>query len=214
VREHPRSFGIPLPQNSKISEERNVHVPAGKAQLDIVFNGAVPGDSAAYLREHHRGQAVSMILSRRLRNRLREQMAVTYTASAPIHFYRIPERRYVIVVSLLTAPEAIEKSRDAIWQEIDSLRMFGATKEELQVVTTIMRRQAENARQDNTWWFSQLESYDRLGVSYDRIVAGKPPLLSVDDVKAAAQHYLSDIYIEQTMLPTLENMKKAQQTER
>ena len=208
AREKPKLLSVPLPGEPLVSEARHPDMSAERAQMSVMFMGATPGDSAAHLLERQKAEMVSLILSRRLRNRLREQMAVTYSVSAPVVFYRTPDPRYAITITLLTAPDAMERSRDAVWEEINALRSDGPSGAEIQIATTIMQRQLENARQNDAWWVSQLEGYDRLGVSYDRLATVDVPVFTTKELKQATEYYLSDIYRELTLFPTIETLEQ------
>jgi len=208
VRERPKSLGIPLPKQTSVFENRYPEMAPERAMMSIAFVGATLGQSMEHLAERRKAEIVSMILSRRLRNRLREQMAVTYSVSAPIVFYRTPEERYMTTITLTTAPDAMERSRDAVWEEINALRTAGPSSEEIQTAIMAMRRQVENARQHGEWWLAQLEQYDRLGVPFDRLGSAEIPLFSVEEIRKAAGYYLSEIYQEQTALPLLESLKQ------
>ncbi len=209
TRETARDLKIKLPNQRVVREMRSPNLSAERAQAQFVFNGLVPSSPAEYLIEHRRLMAVSQILGDRLRNRLREDMAVTYSASAPVQFYRTPEERYCLVISFLTDPSVIDSSVTAVWEEINRLRDNGPTAGELEIAATIQRRQAENARQSNLWWVSQLQNFETLNIPFDKLGLVAQPPLTAQEVQSAANKYLSkDIYTQMTILPTLETLAK------
>ena len=174
----------------------------------IQFNGAMAANPDSHVRERSRLQALSWILGRRLRNRLREQMAVTYSVSAPVQVYRTPDVRYVINIGLVTSPDDMARSITATWEEIDSLRQAGPTADELDMVATVLRRGAENARQNNEWWVAQMQLLETLGIPLAQLGVTRPALTAKDITDAAAQYLPKDVYTQSTVLPTLENIAK------
>lgn len=147
-------------------------------------------------------QTLSLILSRRLRQTLREEMGVTYSVGAPVIFYRVPDLRYAVTINLLTSPSMIDTSSGVVWDVIHSLQAEGPTDQELEIARTILTRRMENAQQSNQWWISQLiESTGptRRNQSEPDVTV---PLFTRDQIQAAANKYLSNtVYSQQTIKP-------------
>ncbi len=203
AREQPRDLKIKPPVVRQDSRVETSRIPPEKAQSRLVFDGLLSKTPADALREQRVLRTLSYILTNRLRNRLREEMAVTYGVSAPVHFYLNPNPHYRIDISVLTAPDRIDDAVKNIWQIIDTIRDNGVMDDELARATTVARRARENAMQDNRWWITQMLRYDQDGLSLDEIVREDGAGVTAVDVKAAAQKYLSkDIYYQQTLLPT------------
>ncbi len=214
TREAGKDFKIPLPTERQVSEVRSQSIPPEKAQTSIRFNGTLPSKPDAYVRERSRLQALSWILGRRLLTRLREQMAVTYSIGAPVQFYQTPDLRYVLSITLMTSPDDMPRSKTAIWEEIDSLREHGPTPTELAMVTTVLQRGLENARQNNAWWIDRLVTLEALQIPLEQLGATVQPPFTVSDMIAAAAQYLpKDVYTQSTALPTLEDIAKAKKAQ-
>lgn len=212
TRETAKNFEIPLMTQRRISENRHPGLPAERAQTAIMFAGALDAAPETHFWERSRLQALSWILSRRLRNRLREEMAVTYSAGAPVQIYKTPDVRYVISISVVTSPDDMDSAVKATWEEIDSLRMNGPTDEELSMVATIQRRAVENARESNAWWIARMQSAEELGIPLDQLGLKSSTAFTGDEIIAAAMKYLpKDVYAQSTMLPTKATIAKAKE---
>ncbi len=208
-REQPRDLKIKPPRTRQDVRMESVNVPPEKAQNRLIFDGLLSVTPADALRQRRVLNTLSYILSGRLRNRLREEMAVTYGVGASAQFYQNPQPHYRFDISILTAPDRIDESVKNIWQIIDTIRTLGVTPEELTKAATIARRARENAMQDNHWWSAQMLRYDQAGISLDDIITADAVPVTLEDVKAAAQTYLTkDIYFQQTILPTKDNITK------
>jgi zinc protease len=170
-----------------------------RAIMSLVFVGDVKGASAIEQREQRwRLNALSSILGRRLRNRLREEMAVTYSVSAPVEFYYTPESRYMLTVSFIAAPEMIDSAAHAVWEEIKTLQAQGPTEAEATRAAQILRRQLENAGQDNLWWAGQLMRHEFNGMALESMNLGMS--FTTADIRDAAIQYLSDKVYQQEIL--------------
>ncbi len=208
-REQPRDLKIEMPQNRRDIRFESPNIPPEKAQNRLLFDGVLSAVPAEALREQRVLSTLSYILSNRLRNRLREEMGVTYGISAPVQFYRNPHPRYRMDVVVLTAPDRIDESVTNIWQIIDAIREDGVTPDELARATTVAQRVRENAMQDNRWWVAQMLRYDQAGLSMNDIAIPTASQVTADDVKAAARKYLTkDLYYQQTVLPTKEKIEE------
>jgi predicted Zn-dependent peptidase len=171
--------------------------------MSLAFVGAMPKDSLSYLEGSRELNTASWILSRRLRNLLREQMGVTYTAGAPYVQYRAPDPRYLVSIQVTTDPTMLDTTVEAVLHTVDQFRKDGPTDDELAMANTIRARQLETARQSNHWWINQLEVLDRIGMSYDYLEkdrGGTP--LTRERIQAAANMYFPEkIYILRAAKP-------------
>ncbi len=208
-REVGKNLKIKLPKDRQVSQVRSPMILAEQAYTSLNFFGELTATKEDYVKERSRIDATSWILGRRLLKRLREDMAVTYSVSAPVQYYMTPEDRYVVSIALMTAPEVMDTSVKAMWHEIDSLRTYGPTADELAMAQTVQRRFNENAQQDNNWWIAQMQRYERLGIPFSQLSAATAPSFTAADIQTAANQTLSKtIYSQQTTLPTLENIAK------
>lgn len=220
TRERPRSFNIPVPSTRNTSYSESPRMLAERAQLGIQFRGNVELNSNAVnvlqaSQEQARVQTLSLILSRRLRNRLREEIAVTYSVGAPVTFYRTPEQRYMIGISLLTAPEVMDSSTKVVWEEISALYKKGPTAMELDIAHEILTRRYQNAMQGNAWWAERLRDLDRDGIPFSSPEVFAPMKFTSEQIRDAAVHYLpQDVYVQGVIVPTakvIADSKKAKE---
>ncbi len=201
-REIPRNLNIPVFNLKEENRLESAQQLPERANIGLSFFGAIPQDSSQYLVAKDELTAVSWILGRRFRNELREKMAVTYNASAPLIAYWTPDPRYSIAINVTTAPEALDTTIATIWNEIKRFEEEGPTDEELSMVTQVRSRRFENASQNNEWWIQQLQTYDRLGISFDRLGSEAERPLTKDGVRDAARRYIpKNTYVFQTVLP-------------
>lgn len=208
TRESPKSFSIPNPTTNYVNYVEHPQQNPERAQMNLSFRGNVSPQSDNQSETESRLdrmkiQTVSMILGRRLLKRLREEMAVTYSVSAPVVFYRTPELRYYINISLLTPPEMIDTSTSVVWQEINALYNQGPTDEELLTVHTILTRRFENALQSNSFWVDQLLAASNNGESFAIAETFGPVLFTAEEIRQTAIKYLpKDVYNQGIIKPT------------
>lgn len=192
VRELPRDFNIPLPRGKNMRYGLGFSLPPERAGLTVVYAGGVSKDTTDYLDASEELRVASWILGRRLRNELRERMAVTYSASSPSNQYWTPDPRYVVGINVTTDPEALDATIDAVFHEVAEFRNHGPSEEEIAIARVIRTRQLENARQSNKWWISRLELMDRLGISYSNLNRDNESVFSRERIKKAANRYFSE----------------------
>ncbi len=195
--------------------KREPGVPVEKALTLLMFRGALPDTPDAYLRERQQLDALSWILSRRLLNRLREKMAVTYSVGAQVQTYMDPQSKYVLTIQYMTAPDRMDDAVKAVWEEIESIRTAGTTTEELAMIAAVQKRREENALQDNKFWEARLIRFDQLGLPLTQVNQTVVAPLTSNDVQRAAQQYLpKEKYIQQTVLPMKKDIEatKAKKT--
>lgn len=210
-REKPRKFDFTETKTSMIHTDSSSRLDGEQAQGSIMFGGDFTDDPDAYITERAQLTVVSTILGRRLRNRLREEMGVTYSASAPAGIFRIPDNRYQLTTSFVTAPSDLKGALKAAWEEIDLIRTEPVTSYELAIAKQISRRRLENAQQNNNWWISEMQSHDRLNIPYAKIGMDPVAELTAEQVLEAAKKYLpKDRFIQQAAYPTGKKIEEAQ----
>ncbi|MEE9133191.1 MAG: insulinase family protein [Gemmatimonadota bacterium] len=171
-----------------------------KSQTQIVFTGPFE-----WTRENRYViRSLASMLRIRLREVLREDMGGTYGVGVSGVGIRDPRQEYTFRISFGTAPERLEELTAAVFQQIDSIKTFGPTQEDIDKVKEIQRRQRETSLRENGYWLSQLVSYDRYGLdlrgilTYDELVDG----LTTEVVQEAAQRYLrTDNYVQVSLYP-------------
>lgn len=166
--------------------------PVLRSDALLVFDGAFPTEPEAYFRERQRLGALALVLERRLRDRLREQLGGTYGVAVQARTYRLYDEHFRLLIFFQSAPERMLELTREMLAILDSVRESGATAAELETVARIQQRQLETALQKNEYWLDRLELHDRLGLPLDRIVAPYPAeTLTPEELKEAAGKYLS-----------------------
>jgi zinc protease len=201
VREHPVATEAHSFLHKVNSSFSRLDLP--KSQTLLVFDGPFPDSSAAYLREREKLAALTGIVNDRMRVRLREQLAGTYSPFVSSQTYAIPDERYRFYVAFDAAPERMHDLNHEMMNVLDSLRARGVTAAEATRAATVQQRQLQTRLQDNDYWMSTIGNYARLGIPLDKIpspYAGRA--VSPVELMAAAKLYLpSDAYIHLTAMP-------------
>jgi len=200
VREHP------VPTEKHALSPVTTTFPAlqlPKAQTFFVFDGSFSDTPSVYLREREKLSALTGIVNDRMRVRLREQLAGTYSPYVSSETYAIPDERYRVLVSFDAAPERMHDLNHEMLNALDSLRMRGVTPAEATRAATVQERQLQTRLQDNDYWMATIGNYSRLGIPLDKIPHPYPEhVVSPAELKAAANTYLpSDAFYHLTAMP-------------
>ncbi|HTE48007.1 MAG TPA: insulinase family protein, partial [Gemmatimonadaceae bacterium] len=128
VREHPEAG-----EDHTFLHKVNTVVHAlelPKAQTLLVFDGTFPSAPDDYLKDRQRLSVATDVLRTRLRVRLREQLAGTYTPVIQAENYSFPEERYRVIIGFDAAPERMHDLNHELMNILDSLRTHGVTEAE------------------------------------------------------------------------------------
>ena len=207
VREEPKRLGT-LRVAGENRERRDVFdVP--RAQTVIVFDGEFAAAGEAYFAERQRLEALTLVLERRLRNRLREELSGTYGVSVTGHTYQLSGERFRVQIGFDAAPERNMELRQEMRAILDGVRAEGASETELERVVRYQRRLLETRLQSNRYWLEQMTLHNRLGLPLDRIVSPYPAsVIEPGELKEAAAKYLpSDAYYLFAYMPKREVME-------
>ncbi len=170
-----------------------------QSQTQIIFTG--PFD---YTAENRLGMRVMTgALEIRLRELIREELGGTYGVGVAGGYERDPEARHTVRISFGSDPERGEELVDAVFSELETLKLEGPTAAEVQAVTEQERRNRETNRQENRWWLAQLRFADEQG-SDPRFLLDESLLEGVTaaSIQRDAQRYLrADNYVLITLLP-------------
>jgi zinc protease len=201
VREHP----VPSEDHSFFHKVNNTfaQLQQPKSQTMLVFDGPFPDSSAAYLREREKLSALTGIVNDRMRVRLREQLAGTYSPYVTSQTYAIPDERYRFLVAFDAAPERMHDLNHEMMNVLDSLRTRGVTPAEATRAATVQQRQLQTRLQTNDYWMTTIGNYARLGIPLDKIPAPYPErAVSPAELLTAAKYYLpNDAYVHLTAMP-------------
>src|SRR5690606_25631489 len=102
-----------------------------KASTLLVFDGLSSTEPEAYLTERQRLAALTGVLTRRWRDRLREQLGATYTVTVLDRTYPLPKEHYQLLVAFDAAPDRMRAMQREVRAILDSVRQGGATESEL-----------------------------------------------------------------------------------
>jgi zinc protease len=177
-----------------------------RAVTAFIFDGRLADMPEQYLIERPQLSTVGSVLSRRLREDLRERMSLTYGVSVVPQVYRNPELHYRFSVQMDAAPEKIDTASMVILRNIDSLRMYGASSVDLEKDQAVQNRILENRLHENKFWVTMIQSYDHMGIPLDRI--GEPitrPMTSAEFQEAVRKYLPKDSFIGRTYVPVKEN---------
>jgi len=160
-----------------------------KSTVQLIYSG-----TAQYNRKNTRDmEALSSLLSIKLREQLRQKMGDVYGVGARGSLNHYPNEDYKFTIGFGCAPEKVNELIDATNKIIDSVKQFGAGDINLRKIKETMHRQREVDLKDNKFWLSAIsQSYkddeDIADImNYDAWVDG----LMNDDFKRLANQYLS-----------------------
>jgi len=171
-----------------------------KSETAIVFTG--PFDDTRGNR--YAVRALQEVLDIRLRERLREDLGGTYGVSVGANTARYPDGEYSVSIDFGSAPDRVDELAGVVFQQIDSLRLVGATAEEVAKVQEMQRRERETSLKENGYWLGQLVACDQLGIDYRDILTYEDLIgtLSPVVVRDAVLRYLRpDNYVMVTLGP-------------
>jgi zinc protease len=171
-----------------------------KSQTQIIFTGPFE-----WTRENRYAiRALGNALRIRLREVLREDMGGTYGVSAGGSGSRDPIPDYQFAIGFGTAPERLEELTGAVFQQVDSLKSFGPSQQDIDKVKEMQRRQLETDLRENGYWLGQLLAYERYGMdprnilNYANLIDG----LTTEIVQeAAVRHLNTENYVRVSLYP-------------
>ncbi|MBX6331388.1 MAG: insulinase family protein [Gemmatimonadaceae bacterium] len=178
-------------------------LPMPKAVTFLVFDGPFPSAPNEYLRERQRLSALTTVLQDRLRVRLREELAGTYSPFIRSETLALPDEHYRVLIAFDAAPERMHQLNLALMKLLDTVRTKGVTAAEAARAATIQHRQLETRLQSNAYWLNAIVQYHRLGIPLDRIPSPYPEQeVAPAELQAAARQYLpDDVFLHVTMMP-------------
>jgi zinc protease len=158
-----------------------------------------------YTRENrYHLSALGELLNIKLREALRENLGGTYGVTVTPSASREPQQAYRFSIGFGSAPERLEALTAAALAEIDSVKRFGTTPEYLRKVKEAALRTRETALKQNSYWLSQIASFDQNGWNIEEIPNGEKLIsaLTIQDLQRAAQQYLrTDNYVRVSLYP-------------
>lgn len=150
-------------------------------------------------------QALEALLSIRLRDDLREARSGTYVPFVSSNLSLVPAPEYMVWIGFGADPLRADELTEALFAQVADLQANGPSPEELAKVQEQLRRNREEALQDNNFWLWTIEQHFTTPgqepgdiLAYDELLASLQPA----DVQAAAQRFLpQDRFARVTLLP-------------
>jgi zinc protease len=150
-------------------------------------------------------EALEALLSIRLRDELREARSGTYVPFVSSSLSLLPAPEYMVWIGFGADPQRVDELTDALFAQVADLQANGPSSEELAKVQEQLRRNREEALQDNNFWLWIIEQHFATpGQDADDILAydGLLEALQPADLQAAARRFLPpDRYAQVTLLP-------------
>lgn len=160
-----------------------------KSTVEMLFTG-----SFEYNRKNRLGmQALSQLLSIKLREQLREEMSGVYGVFAqgmPTHF---PKQEYQFLVYFGCAPERVDELVKAALMEIDTVQKSGASEVNVNKIKELFKRQRETDLKDNKFWLTAISQSYQNGEDITELNAFDKWVdeITSDYLKALANKYLT-----------------------
>ncbi len=192
-----------LPATGKAQSWRDLHIlpPSGvvekvvhrgieqKSQVRITFTGPF-----TWTRENRYAiDALSEVLSIKLRESLREDKGGTYGVRVSGVPSRIPEPRYSFTISFGCAPDRVHELVKSAFATIDSLRRFDPAPSYIEKVREMDLREREVSLKQNSFWLSGLQFCLQNEIDPGQLLTFPEVIKSLTPaiVKKAAQTYLN-----------------------
>ena len=104
------------------------------------------------------------ILDARYLTNIREKEGGTYGVSVQPGSSREPYESYSMAMSFDCDPDKAEHLKSLIYAEIDKLMKEGPTQEEIDKVTSIMKKNNEQSKPHNAYWMNAIQTYYLRGI--------------------------------------------------
>jgi zinc protease len=171
-----------------------------KSSNRLIFSGPLEWSRQA----EYDLDAMAQVLSIKLREVIREALGGSYGVGVWGSAQRFPVERYSVTVDFECSPDRVEELTEVVFSQIDSLKRFGTTEENLQKVKQSQRRSREVALKENRFWRGALQTryvHDEdplMILSFDERVEG----LQLPAIQQAANRYLdTSNYARFVLLP-------------
>ncbi len=181
-------------------------------QEEVVYAGAEPkaqvriafaGEFEATPENRYAMRGLSDVLSAQLREKLREELGGTYGVGVSASASVMPREEWTFTVSFGCEPDRVEELIDAAYEVIRTLQAAPPDDRYVENVQEQHRRKLETDRQQNGYWMSMFERYDREGLDplehlkYEELIDGLTP----EGVQATAKLLDMNRRVEAVLLP-------------
>ncbi len=178
---------------------------AAQAQVAVVFHSPMPDadDRAARVRF----QAMADVLSKMLREELREDRGGVYGVGVRPSITREPTGRVQLRIDFGADPERVEELVAAVFEQVQALKDGEAAPEHLAAYQEQQRRARETNVQENRYWLSVLTEAARRDEPAATFLTDSDlaAALTQADIAAEARQFLdTGRYVRVTRLPVAE----------
>jgi len=192
---------LPHVNRKDAAVDRGIRPPTGKLER-TVYKGKEPksrvrinltGNAKWTNRNRRLLRTVTDILGIKLREVLREDLGGVYGVQVSGTLTREPKEEYRVSISFGCDPQRVEELTRTVYGQMDSLRTNGTTATYLDKAKEASIRQHEVGLEENGYWLSSLQFYDKYHLDPDYILSGAGPFfdkLTLDDVRDAARQFL------------------------
>ncbi len=202
-----------LPTTGRAEEwiDHGIDPPMGVEDL-VVHSGIEPRSNTVLLyagdMEWSRREALTIevageMLGIRLRERVREELGGTYSIGVVARGSSLPDEEYLIYSIFGSDPSRTEELFGEVLDEVEWLRA-GGEQEYLDKAKELFRTSREEDLRDNRFWLREIRFAAQRGEPFAEIVGFDELLdaLTLEDIEAAAQRYLTeDMYIRVVLFP-------------
>ena len=155
----------------------------------VLYHGEIPYSQDLELK----AAAISEILNIRIIEELREKIQGIYSGGISSQFEKIPYSNYAFVLQLPSGPEKVDTLLFAARKEIEDLKKFGPSQQNLDKVKQQWIQQHKINIKDNNYWLSKLQAITFPGSDPKYLLQYEKYLnaLTVKSIQAAANLLLN-----------------------
>ncbi|MDE2732227.1 MAG: insulinase family protein [Bacteroidota bacterium] len=172
-----------------------------QSRVNITFNGPYTDSREA----RHHMESLEMLLDIMLFEELREALGGVYGAGVNAIPLRRARERYRFTISFGCDPERADELTRAVFDTIENIKTDGVSEDYLARVQEMQRQRRTTSLEQNGFWISALRSaYYRDSIAepldilrYNELVDA----LTIEDLRQAANLWLTDRYVQVTLLP-------------
>ncbi len=194
-----RDVSAPTPEGSVTKTVYKGQEP--QSRVNITFNGPYSDSREA----RHQMESLEMLLDIMLFEELREARGGVYGAGVSAVPLRRSRERYRFSISFGCDPERAEELTRAAFDTIAEIKRNGVSEDYLSRVKEQQRQQRSISLEENGFWVSALRTayhHDSIAgpldiLRYNELVDG----LTAEDLQHAANTWLTDRFVQVTLLP-------------
>lgn len=171
-----------------------------KSQVNLHFTGKHSWSR----RDNYAISSLASVMRIKLRETLREDLSGTYGTSIGSSLSLYPREEYAIRISFGCEPERVDELIGAVFQVIDSMKVYGPDPSYIGKVKETQRRSFESQVKMNRFWLSNLVAYSMreenpaLILAYPNLIDTLSPSMVQD---AAINFFNMDNYVQIVLKP-------------